>query len=233
MRSKNRPQAHSRRIFLFISVLFLLVLHTDSGLLSQTRLELKKEIASVLSQDKYKYEPAKEYKPVSIEVPDKLVMKIFKAIARIFHAMGYFSLIIPVLFGFLIWRIAVHAAQQKKKTRAPASDKKFSGAGNHTRFGLDPLLALARAEELISAARYREALEVLFSALWLSRHERGLVPYQKSLTNREYSEMLKQEPDHPVISGLVMTAEKAVFGKQDPDQLFCRRMHSEISILIA
>ena len=76
--------------------------------------------------------------------------------------------------------------------------------------------ALARAETAEAASDFREALRYLYLSAVLHLQERGVLPYDKSLTNREYLHQAQVDTDLHAALGPAITAFDEVWYGHKP-----------------
>ena len=73
--------------------------------------------------------------------------------------------------------------------------------------------ALARAETAEAASNYREALRFLYLSAVLHLQERGVLPYDKSLTNREYLRQAQADAElHTALGPAITVFDEVWYG---------------------
>ncbi len=106
-----------------------------------------------------------------------------------------------VVLVFTLWRHLVAAAQVKQKETAQAP---LTATG-----------ALAQARRFANAGDLREAVRELYLATLLMLDERGLLRYDRSLTNREYLDIVAGEPTvRAALEPIVSTFDRTWYGFQ-------------------
>lgn len=79
--------------------------------------------------------------------------------------------------------------------------------------------ALERAESVAQQGDYRLALRYLYLSTLLYLHERGLIRYDRTKTNREYLQSVSQQPQlAPVLREIVNVFDRSWYGLQTPDE---------------
>ncbi len=102
---------------------------------------------------------------------------------------------------YALWRNLVAAAQVKQKEMAQVP--------------LTAARALAQARQFANAGDYREAVRELYLATLLMLDERGLLRYDRSLTNREYLDAVAGEPAvRAALEPIVNTFDRTWYGFQ-------------------
>ena len=78
--------------------------------------------------------------------------------------------------------------------------------------------ALARAETAEAASDFREALRYLYLSAILHLQERGVLPYDKSLTNREYLHQARADIDlHTTLGPAITVFDEVWYGYKPCD----------------
>ncbi len=78
--------------------------------------------------------------------------------------------------------------------------------------------ALARAETAEAASDFREALRFLYLSAVLHLQERGVLPYDKSLTNREYLRQAQADTDlHTALGPAITVFDEVWYGHKPCD----------------
>ena len=78
--------------------------------------------------------------------------------------------------------------------------------------------ALARAETAEAASDFREALRYLYLSAILHLQERGVLPYDKSLTNREYLRQAQADTDlHTALGPAITVFDEVWYGHKPCD----------------
>ena len=78
--------------------------------------------------------------------------------------------------------------------------------------------ALARAETAEAASNFREALRFLYLSAILHLQERGILPYDKSLTNREYLRQAQADAElHTALGPAITVFDEVWYGHKPCD----------------
>jgi hypothetical protein len=92
--------------------------------------------------------------------------------------------------------------------------------------------ALRRAQELSSGGDYRSAVRYLYLSTLLRLEERGLLRYDRSLTNREYLKRVAHDPSlAKVLRDVVEVFDRVWYGYQPLDALAYQRYASAVEAL--
>jgi hypothetical protein len=98
--------------------------------------------------------------------------------------------------------------------------------------GLSSTDARTRAQELINTGDVRSAVRYLYlsSLLWLDEHK--VLRYERSLTNREYLDQVKNNPRlHEHLSPVVSTFDRVWYGKRPLDDAALRTYQEHVDAL--
>ena len=71
---------------------------------------------------------------------------------------------------------------------------------------------LKRSRQFQRSGNYGEACRCLYLAMIQGLNDRGMIPHQPSLTDREYQALLQQDPRHRAYQTLLQTHEQFYFG---------------------
>lgn len=74
---------------------------------------------------------------------------------------------------------------------------------------------LKRSRDFQGRGNYGEACRCLYLAMLQGLHDRGMIPHQPSLTNREYQALLQQQTRNNAYQTLLQTHEQFYFGNQE------------------
>lgn len=127
------------------------------------------------------------------------------------------SIVLAAFLAFVAWRVAVALRASVSRRRAAASLAEVGVPVVAAAEGL-PDDALAYAEELAAAGRYREAVRALFGGAARALVEEGLIAQTRTRTDSELlAEVEPVAPSaHPPLALLTRAFEFAWYGHADP-----------------
>ena len=171
--SKSLPVATWVIIVYSISLIMLLVVAAEEQTF-RDELKANRSVPQV-SYEKYQKDLAKLFEPES-EWTFNIKYVLFPLCAI---ALG-------IVIIFFIKQIRLNLIREVH------DDEKLEIASEHV---VTEKAALARAETAEESNDFREALRYLYLSAVLHLQERGILPYDKSLTNREYLHQLQADID--------------------------------------
>lgn len=115
-------------------------------------------------------------------------------------------LLVLALVGYAIRGIRGSMVRDAKAKREAAEEETLTSTE-----------AMERAQTEVRGGDYRTAVRYLYlsSLLWL--HEQRLLRYDRSLTNREYLEQVRDKPLHGQLTPIVDTFDRVWYGKRPLD----------------
>jgi hypothetical protein len=132
------------------------------------------------------------------------------------------SLILILTLGYIVRSLALNFVSETAIAEDGAAGREF----------LTAVSALKQAQTLSEAGDYRAAVRYLYLSALLSLEERGLLRYNRSLTNREYLRSVAHLPGlATVLRDVVDVFDRVWYGYQPLDQVTYRQYEAQVAEL--
>jgi hypothetical protein len=132
------------------------------------------------------------------------------------------TLILVLTLGYIVRSLAINFV----------SETAIAGDGADGREFLTAVSALKQAQTLSEAGDYRAAVRYLYLSALLSLEERGLLRYNRSLTNREYLRSVAHLPGLAIVlRDVVDVFDRVWYGYQPLDQVTYQQYEARVAEL--
>jgi hypothetical protein len=193
---------------------------------AQSRDDVLHTIQQVTSQEKFQYGVS----PDSIQQDSNRLRDFFanviEEMVKLFQANPGLSLLGLIFVGIVILGAVLLLLRYAGKRLT--LQQSFKTAGKNKQKSLRYQKEFARANQLLDAGKYREAVSAALVSLWLYFHHLRIFTYDESCTNREQLKSLYTYNHKALLKDLVVWEEGLVFAKKDIEKSDVERFFSGI-----
>lgn len=197
----------------------------------------KRELARVLSQEKFTYQTEASggaggeslFETLMKKLEEKLI-SFRDYLAKLLKAT---SLVAALIYLLILAAVVLLAVYIIKRIDAGPGGERSRREGADDIYSLDFEKELRRAGGLLESGRYRESLQAMLGALWLYYNYAHVFAYRLSVTNREYLARLGGREEYGLLRDIVYRGEAAVYAGEELREDQCREIFEGVRGIIA
>jgi len=196
----------------------------------------RRELARVLSQEKFRYYEDGVADSAGENSLDRLLKKIDEKVrhfrewlSSIMKATPFLAALIYLLIFAAVAFLVVYIARRiDPRLKGGGPIPGAAGAAS-----LDYGRELRRARDLLEAGNCRESMQSMLGALWLYYNFTRVLAYRGSVTNREYLSRLGGREEYALLRDIVRRGEAAIYAGEELREDECREIYGKIEGIVA